>query len=164
MLERLFPSTFDNQYRGYRLALWLFILITFVNTGISLVAILRPDGGAQSADGIPLSSYSPAAAQAVIGVIAFLGLSNLVLCMINVLALFRYRSMIPLLYAFAAIIFLGHKWIGAMKPIVRVASASPSGFVNLSLFAITLLGLALSLMGARYDMRSEAPAGLVDAA
>jgi hypothetical protein len=53
MLNRLFPAQIDNRYRGYRLALWLLYPITFLNAVIDLASIFSPDGGAQSADGIP---------------------------------------------------------------------------------------------------------------
>jgi hypothetical protein len=149
MLNRIFPGAFDNHYRGSKIALWLFVLITFVNTGISLVAIFRPDGGAQSADGIPLDSFAPAAAQAVIGVVAFLGLANLSLCVLFIVALICYRSMIPLLYSISVIEWLAHKGIGQMKPIVRTA-ATTGHYVSFGLLAVTVIGLILSLTGKNY--------------
>ena len=31
MLNRVFPQRFDNNYRGHKLALWLFIPIVLMN-------------------------------------------------------------------------------------------------------------------------------------
>ena len=153
MLNRIFPGAFDNHYRGSKIALWLFSLITFMNTVISLVAIFRPDGGAQSADGIPLDSFAPAAAQAVIGVVAFLGLANLSLCVLFIVALVCYRSMIPLLYTVSLIQWLAHKGIGQMKPIPLTAVATGQ-YVSFTLLALTVIGLVLSLTGKDY-LRSQ---------
>lgn len=154
MLNRIFPGVFDNHYRGSKIALWLFALITLMNTAISLVAIFRPDGGAQSADGIPLDSFAPAAAQAVVGVVAFLGLANLSLCVLFIVALICYRSMIPLMYTISVIEWLAHKGIGQMKPIVRNA-VTTGHYVSFTLLAITVIGLILSLTGKDYSPIEE---------
>src|SRR5207249_1651040 len=48
MLNRIFPERIDNHYRGYKLALWVFVPIAFMKIAISLVHIFYRDGGAQS--------------------------------------------------------------------------------------------------------------------
>lgn len=154
VLNRIFPPAFDNNYRGSKIALWLFVLITFVHTSIALAAIFRSDGGAQSADGIPLDQYGPAAAQTVIGVLAFLGLASLSLCVLFIVALLCYRSMIPLLYTVCVIQWLAHKGIGRMKPIAYTTAAT-GHYVSFGLLALTLIGLILSLTGSAYS-RNEA--------
>lgn len=154
MLNRIFPDQIDNHYRGHKFALWLFYPITFMNLAIDLVAIFTSDGGAQSADGIPLDTFGAGGAQAVIFVVALLGLSGLLLGLLFVLALFRYRAMIPLMYVLLVVDYLGHKGIGLMKPIVRVGTPS-GGFVGVALFALTVIGLVLSLRGRDYLPRRE---------
>ena len=154
MLNRIFPEQIDNHYRGHKFALWLFYPITFMNVAMDLVAIFKSDGGAQSPDGIPLDTFVNGGAQAVIFVVALLGLSGLLLGLLFVLALFRYRAMIPLMYVLLVVDYLGHKGIGLMKPIVRVGT--PSGiYVNAALFALTTIGLVLSLRGKDYLPRRE---------
>ena len=58
MLERLFPARIDNTYRGYRVALWLFGLMLFMRTTISVRSIFSGHSVASVADGIPLATYS----------------------------------------------------------------------------------------------------------
>lgn len=152
MLSRIFPKQIDNHYRGHRFALWLFYPLLFMKLAIDLVAIFSKDGGAQSADGIPLDTFGAGGAEAVIGVVAFLGLAGLLLRLLSVLALVRYRAMIPLLYVLMVVEYIGHKGIGWMKPIARVGPPSGS-FVSLGLFALSLLGLVLSLRGEGYSHR-----------
>jgi hypothetical protein len=149
MLNRILPKQLDNRYRGRRIALWLFVLLTVMNTGISLGTIFKADSAAQSADGIPLNTYGPAAVQAVIGVVALLGLARLLLCVIFVIALIRYRAMIPLMYVVVVFDWLAHKGIGMMKPIVR-AGTSPSHYITWILLAVSVIGLIGSLTGNDY--------------
>jgi hypothetical protein len=149
MLNRIFPKQLDDRYRGHKLALWLLYPLTFMNVGIALVGIFSKDGGAQSADGIPLDTFVAGGAETVIAVVAILGLAKLLLGLLGVLALFRYRAMIPLVFVIIVVDQLGRKGIGLMKPIVRVGT--PTGvFVNLVIIALSLAGLFLSLRGKAY--------------
>lgn len=145
MLGRLFPRQIDNRYRGHWIALWLFYPLVFVNVAIAAVAIFRADGGAQSADGIPLDTYPAAAAATVIGIGAFLGLAKLLLGSLYTLAAFRYRAMIPLMYALIVTDLVGRKVIVLYKPIVRMAGTATGSYVTWTLFALSVIGLVLSL-------------------
>ncbi len=57
MLNRILPEQIDNNYRGHKFAFWLLIPLVLLKLLICLVAIFAPDGGAQSADGIPLDTF-----------------------------------------------------------------------------------------------------------
>ena len=146
MWKRIFPETFDNRYRGQKLALWVLYPITFMNLAIALGGIFSKDGGAQSADVIPLDTFGNGGAEAVIRVAAILGLANLLLGVFYVLALVRYRSMIPLLYVLLVADYLGRRGIAQMKPYLHIAATGAS-YVNWVLFALSLTGLVLSLVG-----------------
>ena len=157
ILHVILPERIDNHYPGHWFALWLFYPITLMNLTIALIAIFARDGGAQSADGIPLDTYGPEAARAVIAVVAYSGLSELFLGLLFVLALFRYRAMIPLVYVLTVADYLGHKTIGFMKPIVRTGAPSGS-FINLTFFALSIAGLVLSLQWKSPVVQSPRPA------
>ena len=145
MWKRIFPETFDNRYGGQRLALWLLYPITFVNLAIALGGIFSKDGGAQSADGIPLDTFGNGGAEAVIRVVAILGLASLSLGVFYVLALVRYRSMIPLIYVLQVADYLGRRGIAEMKPYLHIAATGASYF-NWGLFVLSVTGLVLSLV------------------
>ena len=149
MLKRLFPDRFDNSYRGLRLALWLLYPLTFVNLVIGLVTVFRPDSGA-AADGIPLDRYVGGGAAAVISVVALLGLARVLTGLLAVLVLARYRSMTPLIYLLMVTDFLAHKAIGAMKPMAHLPGAT-GGYVVAVLITLSIVGLALSLVGRGYE-------------
>jgi hypothetical protein len=150
MLDRFFPKQADNNFRGNRLALWLFAPLAFFHTVIALAGIFAADGGAQSADGIPLDSFGPQAAQAVISTIAFLGFADLLVCFFYWLALIRYRALVPLMYLVMVSDFIAHKAINVLKPMERLPGTSTGTIVTLTLFGLAVIGLALSLTGKRY--------------
>jgi cytochrome c-type biogenesis protein CcmH/NrfF len=39
MLTRIFPERIDNHYREYKAALWIFVPITLIKIGVSLIHI-----------------------------------------------------------------------------------------------------------------------------
>ena len=155
MLNRLFPARLDNHYRGMRLALWLFVPIVFMRIAIGLLHIVSADGGAQSISTIPLDSYSACAAQNVIALFARLGLEQLLLGILTVVALLRYRAMLPLLYAVAVSHDLAIEAIARFKPLV-LAGTSGARRPALLLMGFAIVGLVLSLIGKRYRTTERA--------
>jgi hypothetical protein len=95
VLDRIFPRQFDNNYRGHKLALWLFGILVLMQLGISLSSIFDTYNVVRSADGIPLDTFTSTGAQTVVSITALLGLSKLLFVSLGVLALIRYRAMIP---------------------------------------------------------------------
>jgi hypothetical protein len=144
MLNRVFPQRFDNDYRAHKLALWLFIPIALMKVGISVSSIFDTYNVVRSADGIPIDTFTSGGAEAVVSVTTLLGLSQFLLASLGVLALVRYRAMIPLMYVLLLVEYLAKKWILLVKPIVRTGT-SPSTYVNLVLIVLLVAGLVLSL-------------------
>jgi hypothetical protein len=144
MLNSILPERLDNTYRGHRLALWLFVIVLVMKTGIAMGTIFNGREAAQSADGIPLASFGAAGAEAVLALFAIWGLSQLVLSVFGVLALARYRAMVPLMYLLLLLEHLARRWILIVKPIARTGT-HPGSYINLGLLAVMIVGLALSL-------------------
>jgi len=144
--NQFLPPRIDNAYRGYKLALWLFGLLLLIKLAMSLNSIFNSYAVATVADGIPLDTYGPAAACTIVSLFALLGLSHFVICLLGIVALFRYRSMIPLLYALLLVEHLSRRVILHFIPIVRIGTP-PGFYVNLILLAVITAGLALSLTG-----------------
>ena len=152
MLGRIIPAVVDNRYRGHVLALWLFAPLALMKVALGLVHILRADGGAQSVSTMPLDTYPAGAAQNVIGLMARMGLEQLLLGALFVLVLLRYRALLPLMYLVAVLHSLGHTAIVSMKPLA-LAGASGAGTMHLVIAAISAAGLLLSLSGRGYRHR-----------
>lgn len=144
MFQRLLPQRIDNSYGGHRLALWLFAMLVLMKGGIGLGTIFNGYSAATSADGIPLHTFTPAGKQAFVALFAAWGLSQLILNLIGVLALVRYRAMVPLMFALLLLEHLSRKLIFWVLPLPRTGTP-PGFFINLVLVATMIVGLALSL-------------------
>jgi hypothetical protein len=145
MLSSLLPRCVDNTYRGHRLALGLLGLLVLVKIGIGVNSIFNGRSVAISADGIPLDTFGPAGAQAVVSLFALWGLSQLLLGLLGLLVLVRYRGMVPFLFALFLLEHLSRRLIATCLPIVRVGTP-PGPVINLVLLALMILGLVLSLL------------------
>jgi len=67
MLNPIFPKQFDNTYRGHWLGLALFVLIIALKALQGFESIASTHDIMVGADGIPVDSFSPAAASEEIG-------------------------------------------------------------------------------------------------
>ena len=144
MLRRLFPQRIDNTYRGHRLALWLFALLVLMKGGIGLGTIFNGRSAAISADEIPLDTFTPAGEQAFVSIFAAWGLSQLMLNLIGLLVLVRYRAMVPFMFALLLLEHLSRRLIFWILPIARTETP-PGVFVNVLFVLVMIGGLVLSL-------------------
>jgi hypothetical protein len=160
MFSRIFPKVIDNSYRGHWLGLVLFVLVIVLRTtqGINSMVITRTV--ITGADAIPLDTFSQPAANTLISVFALLGVSSLIVSLIGLIALVRYRAMIPLLFLVIFVSQIGARLILFIYPIARSADLSmnyagqPIGFwFNLGVMAMTLIGFILSLQNRREAAR-----------
>jgi hypothetical protein len=144
MFGELLPRRMDDEYRGHKLALWLFGLVIAMKGVQSLAIIFDGYSTARDADGIPLDSFTPAVAQTVVAIFAQGSLWRLFFCLLCVLVLLRYRSAVPLMFGLLALNYLAAQLVFIFVPLPRVGA--PVGpLVNLMLFVVMLVGLALSL-------------------
>ena len=144
MFEKLLPQPIDNTYSGSKIALWLFGLIVFVHIVQSVMVIVNGHMVAQSADGIPLENYPAAAAQTIVAIFMVSSLRRLIISLMCAVVLFRYRSAVPLMFVVLGLSYLGGQVIFQFVPIVRVGNP-PGVVMNLIMFGLTIVGLALSL-------------------
>jgi hypothetical protein len=154
MFNHILPRQVDNTYQGHKLALWLFGLLVLMKAGISLGTIFNGYAAASSADGIPLDTYTPAGARAVVSLFALWGLSQLMICLLCVLVLVRYRAMVPLMFALLLLEHLSRRLILQIMPI-DTTGAPPGHFINLGLLALMIVGLALSLWSKGNQTREQ---------
>lgn len=78
-------------------------------------------------------SYSGSAgAQAVVSLFAAWGLGQLILCLLCIVVLVRYRALVPFLFAVLLLEHLSRRLIFLVMPIVRMGTP-PGVFVNLAL-------------------------------
>ena len=96
----LFPKVIDNKYRGQWLALLFFVpvlllklLMGFNVAGFNPLIDVRDI--LQDVDGIPLSDYSASAATDLVFFANAWGLSLFTIGLVGVIALLRYRALLP---------------------------------------------------------------------
>lgn len=153
MLSRLFPRTIDNEYRGHVLALWLFVPILLLKTVMGFnVAGFNPWVTSryilQTADGVPVESFSAYGASVVVFMFASWGLGLLILALLSIVVLIRYRRMLPLMILAVTLEQVGRKGIALINPILSAGDGQVSaGFwINWGFSAALVLSLALSLL------------------
>ena len=120
MFETLLPQTVTNNYRGASIAKWGFVAMTVLTLACSLAHIFLPDGGAQSIATIPLDTYATGAATVIIGMFAQWGLTQLMFGLLYVLVLWRYQSLIPLMWSASAMPVATETAVPAC-PVVKVS-------------------------------------------
>lgn len=158
MFDALLPRRLDNSFGGQKIALWLFGLVVAVRILQGLVILFNGPHVVRTADGIPLDSYPPGATQNILALFALSAVSRLLLYLLCVVVLVRYRSGVPFMFLFMALSYLAGQLALQLVPLVRVGN--PAGpIVNHGLFAITVTGLALSLWKRR-SVREGSPAPL----
>jgi hypothetical protein len=160
MFGDLLPSRIDNAFRGRALALWLLGLVLLVKLLQSVAVLASGYSIAIGADGIPLDTYPPAAAQTVVALFVFVALSRLILSLLGALVLVRYRSAVPFMCALLALDYLARQVSLHFAPLVRTgAPVGPT--VNFVLFVVTILALGLSLWRRRGQPSASDIAGAV---
>ena len=144
MFNQLLPQHIDNVYRGHKLALWLFALLVFVKVSMSLNSIFNGYSVASSADGIPLDTFTPPSAQTVVSLFALLAFSRLIISLLCILVIVRYRALLPFMFVLLLLEHLGSRLILQAMPIAKIGTP-PGAAINLVLLAVMILGLALAL-------------------
>ena len=154
MLGRLFPRQIDNRFEGYRASLWLLGLLVALKLVVSVNSILNTESVAAGADGIPLDSFGPAAARAVLMLFALSALADLALALVAVATLIRWRAMVPFIYLVLLGEYVAGRFIIQSYQVARSGGVS-AGYVTIAIVALLALGLALSLVPRRARTNPE---------
>ncbi len=145
MIEKLLPQPVTNQYQGHPLAKRVFIALTVITIGRSLVHMFAPDGGAGSIASIALDSFSDGGANTVITIFALWGLSQLIIGLLYAIVLWRYLSLIPLMYLFFSFEYLMRLMAGFYSPGLEKIDTAPGEIGNIIFLPLGLAMLILSL-------------------
>jgi hypothetical protein len=141
----LLPSKIDNTIRGWKLPVYVFALYAIISTVRSFIHLLSADGGAGTIAGMDLTV---AGADGIIFAFALWGSSQLLFAIIQLLVVFRYRSLVPFMYLMLILEVLLRELVGHMKP-VTFAHTPPGAIGNQLILPFAALMLVLSLWSAR---------------
>jgi len=149
MFQRIFPKQIDNHFPGHWLAQVIFALLILARGAMGFNSILLTHDVVTKADGIPLDSYGAPAAAAVLLLFKITGLLIVLLALLGLLALIRYRAMIPLLYLVQIIQIGGSKWLAMAYPVTRSSAIAMGVPIVQIMIALALLGFVLCLIKRR---------------
>ena len=139
LFKKILPEAATNTYTGHPIAYYFFILLTLVTIGRSLIHMLAPDGGAQSIASI---NINVAGGETIIGIFGQWGLSQLLLGIVFLIVVVRYRNLIPLMYVITIVEYTGRIAVGLLKSIETEFMALSRGALSL-LSILVLLDVAL---------------------
>ena len=153
MFGLLFPRIIDNKFRGQWLALLLFVPVALLKLlmGFNVAGLnptLDPRDILQNVDGVPLDSFSPDAASHIVFGTQAWGLALFTLSLLAVIALIRYRALVPLAIFMLTIEQAGRKAITHIQFGFHEAGEplTAGAIINWALTAALVLALILSLM------------------
>jgi hypothetical protein len=146
-LAILLPATADNTIRGAKMPVYVFMLIAFVSAARSFIHLLAPDGGAGSIAGMDLSV---AGADGIVFAFALWGSAQLIYAAIQLVVVFRYRSLVPFMYVLLILETLLRQFVGHTKP-VAFRHTPPGAIGNYVYLPLATLMLAWSLWTYRPD-------------
>jgi len=138
ILAVLLPARADNTVRGMKLPLYVFAAIAILGTVRSCIHLLAPDGGAGSIAGMDLS----AGRDGIVFAFALWGSAQLVYAAIQLVVVFRYRSLVPFMYLMLIVETLLRMLVGRMKP-VAFTHTPPGAIGNYVVLPLAVLMLAL---------------------
>jgi len=136
---RILPKQLDNSFRGNRIAVIVFLLITVFTLARSCIHIFAPDGGASSIAGI---NTSVEGGSNIISMFAFWGLAQLLMGLVYLVVFFRYKSLIPFMYILIIIEYSGRVLIGMVKPLI-VSHTPPGAIGDYILIPLAIMMLML---------------------
>lgn len=144
MIAKIFPKNINNDYKGYRIAVYVFMVYSMISIARSCVHFFAPDGGAGSIAHIDLSQGG----KNIIFVFALWGSSQLILAFVQLLVCVRYQSLLPFMYILLFLEYCFRALLGIMKPLVFEAGAGtpPGGYLDKIMIPLALIMLILSLM------------------
>lgn len=137
----LLPPNVDINYKGSKIAWWVFMALAMISTVRSLIHFLAPDGGAGSIAGLDLTK----GAENIIFSFGLWGLSQLIYAVIQLLVAFRYRTLMPLFYLILFFETIGRMAVGTMKHPILLHGTPPGGIANYILLPLVIIMFVLSL-------------------
>ena len=146
-LTRLFPQQANNDYRGSKIALFVFPIIALVILGRSLIHFLKSDSGVNSIATIITFEGTPDPNQVIYLFASLWGSQQLIMALLYGLVLLRYRALIPLMYLLLAIEICFRLISGSLHPLTEIyyLQTPPGSAGNIPVLIITFILLLLAL-------------------
>ena len=136
----IFPDA-SAGYRGTRFSLWALVAMTALTVARSLVHVFAADGGAGSIAGLDVSVEG---GTNLVALFAQWGWAQLMLSLVTIVILARYRFLVPFAWLLQALDWGGRMLVGELKPLV-IAAPPPGAIGNLVFLPLALVALWFAL-------------------
>ena len=144
MVILIFPKCIDNIYRGNKLAIWLIWPVIVMRAAQGFVLIIGGPSILKQADGIPLDTFPITASNAIFTMFLISATSRILMSLIGVIVLIRYRAAFTLFAALLTIDQILRLLVLHYYPLVQIGN--PFGpKTGLVFLVLTLASLVLSL-------------------
>jgi hypothetical protein len=97
-LNKIFPATADNHFKGYKISLWGFIAFMILMTWRSIIHMLFEQHGIHEIANFSVISGDPDPMLVIYRFFSLWGFAQLIFCLVCWVVIFRYRSLIPFMY------------------------------------------------------------------
>ena len=147
ILTRVFPVNANNDYRGSPIAFWVLCLFGGLFTFRSLIHYFKADGGANSIASIVTFPGTPDPDAVIYLVFSLWGGVQILLTLFVFLVLWRYRTLIPLMFLVIAADMLLRIGASTLHPLTPdfYEHRPPGGVMNVPLLVLAFTMFFLSL-------------------
>jgi hypothetical protein len=97
MFQMLFPNSADNNYKGYKLVLFVFIPFLLLMTWRSIIHMSFEEFGLHDIANVKVLSGNPDPMPLIYAFFSAWGLIQLIFCAFAWIVVIRYKSLIPLM-------------------------------------------------------------------
>ena len=98
ILNKIFPATADNHFKGYKISLWGFIAFMILMTWRSIIHMLFEQHGVHEIANFSVISGDPDPMLVIYRFFSLWGFAQLIFCLVCWVVIFRYKSLIPFMY------------------------------------------------------------------
>jgi hypothetical protein len=146
LLETVIPENANNDFRGGAVPLYTFCVLIAITTFRSTVHFLKEDSGVNSIASIHLFPGDPDPNQVIYMFSSLWGSQQVIMVMVYVIVLFRFRNLIPLMFALM-VVEVGLRFIvGSIHPLTEefYVRTPPGKWGNLPMLVVSMLMVHLS--------------------
>lgn len=145
MLKILLPEEASNTYQGHKLTKYFLYFYVFKSFFAGCVHMFAADGGAQSIGSVALDTFTKGGADSFITMFGMWGMEQFVIGLIALVILWKYKSLIPMLWAVYAIEYTGRVLIPHFKPGLVTAHTPPGAVMDTVLVPLAILMFIIAL-------------------
>jgi hypothetical protein len=144
MVERFFPSQVDNNFRGHWIGLVMFVLVIIAKGGQAIQTIIHTRQTAIGPDAISLAGLNSSQVDEILSLFAVIGLYALILPVLGLVVLARWRALIPFIYLCFIAFYFANRLLHLLHPSFANERTSYGTYVNLGILAVMIVGLLFS--------------------